>query len=358
MKIWQIPLYPFTLLYTGLSNFRNHLYNIGYKKSFSFEVKVLSVGNLTVGGTGKTPHIEYLIRLLENDYRLATLSRGYGRQTRGFILANEQATARRIGDEPMQFYRKFGTRVSVAVGEERALAIPSILMEKPDTELILLDDAFQHRPIRPHLNILLNDYHRPFYEDYPFPAGRLRESRYGARRADIVVVTKAPPDLDAARRAGIIRKLSRYTRQDTPVFFSSIRYGMPQWAGSREDATQPPNHFSDRPVLLFAGIANLRPLENYVRENFQLAGVLSFGDHHAYTAQSIKKIRQKMQSLASQAPVLLTTEKDFVKLSDPALGSSQHNLPLYYLPMEVYFPQDTGKFAQMVRNRLLKIGFT
>jgi tetraacyldisaccharide 4'-kinase len=198
MPVLRILLLPVAWLYEGITRLRNWLYDKGYKKSTSFPLPVISVGNLTVGGTGKTPHVEYLVRLLKDQRQLVTLSRGYGRQTKGFLIADEQANAATIGDEPMQFYQKFGHQIKVAVGEKRVPAIEQILRLYPKTEIILLDDAFQHRAVRPCFSILLSDYHRPFYTDFVLPAGRLRESRKGAGRADAVIFSKCPQNLSAA----------------------------------------------------------------------------------------------------------------------------------------------------------------
>ena len=209
MNATQALLYPFTLLYGTITDFRNHLYNMGQRPSIQFDTNVINVGNLTVGGTGKTPHVEYLIRLLHSQYKVATLSRGYGRKTKGFILANDEATAESIGDEPLQFYKKFKNECVVSVGEERALAIPHILTEHPETQVVLLDDAYQHRAVTPSFNILLTDYNRLFYQDYPFPSGRLRERRKGAKRANAVIVTKCPDDLSSSAQQAIEQQIRK-----------------------------------------------------------------------------------------------------------------------------------------------------
>lgn len=218
MPLHQILLFPFSALYDAATRLRNHLYDIGTKPVIHFETITVSVGNLAVGGTGKSPMVEYLVRLLKGQYKVATLSRGYGRKTKGFILASEQSTAASIGDEPMQFYRKFGAEVAVAVGEERAIAIPEILFHHSDTEVIILDDAFQHRKVGRDLNILLTAYHSPFFKDHVLPAGRLREARKGAHRADIVVVTKCPPTLDEKDKTSFSQAIREYAQPDVPIF--------------------------------------------------------------------------------------------------------------------------------------------
>ncbi|MEL7146090.1 MAG: tetraacyldisaccharide 4'-kinase, partial [Bacteroidota bacterium] len=223
MKIFKWLLFPFAVLYDLITRLRNHLYNIEYYKSFEFQTNVISVGNLTVGGTGKTPMIEYLIRLLRDQYGLATLSRGYGRKTRGFLQGDfDQTKVHDIGDEPFQYLLKFHDKVGIFVGEERAWAIPGILMERPGTEVILLDDAYQHRTVLPSLSILMTRYDRLFSADFLMPMGRLREARKGASRADAVVVSKCPFNFD---EKAIIEDIRKYIAPSIPVFFTSVAYG-------------------------------------------------------------------------------------------------------------------------------------
>lgn len=347
MSLLQIFLYPFTLIYQGITDFRNHLYQIGSKKSFSFEVFVINVGNLTVGGTGKTPHVEYLIRMLKDQYPLATLSRGYGRKSKGFILADDSANASLIGDEPMQFYHKFSAEVGIAVGEERAFAIPHILFERPKTKVILLDDAFQHRAVTPTCNILLTDYERLFYQDFPFPSGRLRESRYGARRADIVIVSKCPENLSHDQKEGIRDQIYQYTKTNTPIFFTGIRYAPLQPAiFGKIPSDQPITR--ETSVVLFSGIARHRGLEKYVKEQFREVTHLKFADHHHYQQKDLEKIIRVWQQADYASKIILTTEKDYVKLIPKSALFSQ--IPLYYLPIEIYFQGEEDLFNSLIIN--------
>ena len=345
MSWWQILLFPFTILYILITDFRNHLYNIGSKKSFQFDVPVISVGNLTVGGTGKTPHVEYLIRLLKTEYQLATLSRGYGRKTKGFRLASTQDSAQTIGDEPLQFYQKFGNEISVAVGEERALAIPSILLEKPETQIILLDDAYQHRSVKPHLNILLTDYNRLFYQDFPFPSGRLRESRKGAKRADIIIVSKCPKDLKQDEKEMIASKIRTYSLPKIPIYFSGIRYTDPIAVFDAEQSIVWDNRLS---VVLISGIAQTQPLEKYLASQYNLALHLNFGDHYHYSIKEVEKIRQAFDSLNQPNKVLLMTEKDAVKFRDPNFEKILADRPCYYLPIEIFFQESEKDFQHNI----------
>jgi tetraacyldisaccharide 4'-kinase len=348
-------LLPFSLLYGLITDLRNFLYNKGVLKTIRFEVFTINVGNLAIGGTGKTPHVEYLIRLLRPQYQIATLSRGYGRRSKGFVLADDTATADTIGDEPMQYYQVFGKEVTVTVGEERALAIPRIRYEKPRTQVILLDDAFQHRSVQPHLNLLLTDYHRLFTRDFPFPAGRLRERRHGARRADAVIVSKCPSDLSIAERKQTEEDIRKYTSEDTPIFFSGIRYGQPLPYSTH----QPPQITPE--LILVSGIANPAPFEQYAKANFKVLTHFHFRDHHIYTRKDVSQIVQAAYpSAGDRANVkrtvrVLTTQKDFVKLTSLPLATLAPDLPFFYLPMEIYLMGDEGmKFDELILQSVRK----
>ncbi len=346
MSLLSVILLPFTWLYGLITDLRNYLYDRGFLKSIRFEVFTLNVGNLTVGGTGKTPHVEYLIRLLKEAYPIATLSRGYGRRTKGFILADEQATAASIGDEPMQFYRQFSGQIQVTVGEERALAIPHLLYKKPEVQAILLDDAFQHRSINPHLNILLTDYHRLFTQDYPFPSGRLRERRRGAKRADVVIVSKCPVDLNEARQKEIEKEIRRYLHPGVPIFFSAIRYGQPVAFSAGQPQEMSTN------IVLVSGIANPSPFVHDTSGRYQVIGNCIYKDHHPYSEKDLGKIAAIFQKAVDGqgTPVsILTTEKDYIKLAAPALATWAKALPFFYLPIEVHFLRNGGmKFDALV----------
>lgn len=345
MTWWQILLFPLTILYKLITDFRNHLYNIGSKKSIQFEIPVISVGNLTVGGTGKTPHVEYLIRLLNTQYKIATLSRGYGRKTKGFRLAKPKDTAEILGDEPLQFYQKFGNIITIAVGEERALAIPSILLEKPETQVILLDDAYQHRPVLPQLNILLTDYNRLFYKDFPFPSGRLRESRKGAKRADIIIVSKCPESLTQSERENIISKTRMYSRSETPIYFSSIQYAKPIAVYDSEEQVNWDDSLS---IVLVTGIAQAHVLEQYLNAKYNVIQHIKFGDHHHYSSKDMDKICQTFDNLHQTNKVILMTEKDAVKFQNPDFIQSLETRPCYYLPIEVFFQEKEEDFQNNI----------
>jgi tetraacyldisaccharide 4'-kinase len=339
MILLRILLFPFSWLYYLITQLRNRLYDRGLKPSVKFELPVICVGNLTVGGTGKTPMIEHLIRLLQNKYKIATLSRGYGRTTKGIRIAGPSENASTIGDEPFQFYTKFGKRITVAVGEERALAIPTILQEYSDTQIILLDDGFQHRKVSPGFSVLLTDYHRPFYKDFLLPSGRLRESRWCAARADVIVVTKCPVQISEDKMIEIERSIRHYAEK--PVFFTNIRYGNPTaFNNSLAPLT--------KHIVLVTGIGNPKPLETYAKENYTLIKHLAFNDHHAYTEGDIQTLI-KLKDTHPQAS-FLTTEKDKVKLDTPHFQRMLNGLPLFYLPIEIDFIKAGKDFDEIVLN--------
>jgi len=343
MPVLKILLFPFSLLYSAITGIRNHLYNIGWKRSFQFDRFVVSVGNLTVGGTGKTPFVELILRQFKSKYKLAVLSRGYGRRTKGFRLAGAKDDATTLGDEPFQYQVKYGSEVTVAVGEERALAIPEILKNYEQTELIVLDDAFQHRAVRADVNILLSDFQRPFYEDFVLPAGLLRESRRNAKRADFVVITKCPPLLDKTILQKIEKSVWKYSGEHKPVFFSSIKYLNPV-------KILGPGTMTDK-VLLFSGIANPEPLEAYVKANYDLKGHLKFPDHHSYSDTDIRRLTKKFEQLNIPDLILMTTEKDMIRL----LSQNEqflHNYPVFYLPIELYFLKNEDSFAKMLNSKV------
>lgn len=343
MPLLNLLMLPIAVVYKAITDFRNHLYNIGSRPSVQFDRFVISVGNLTVGGTGKTPFVELLIRLLMPDHKLAVLSRGYGRKTSGFRLAGPDDNAKTLGDEPFQYQTKFGKHISVAVGEDRAMAIPEILFHEEDVELFILDDAYQHRRVRPDLNILLNDFHRPFYEDRVMPAGLLRESRRHAGRADVVVVTKCPDELSAPDMQQIQLKIQKYAGSEIPVFFSGIRYLEPK---SIYGTSKISKH-----VFLFSGIANHEPLEHYVKDQYQLLDHKKFPDHYSYRTSDLSQLARRFDQIELVDKCLLTTEKDMVRL----LSMEEQFLqayPVFYLPIELYFLKNEDSFARLLANKI------
>lgn len=334
---WLYILYPFTVLYGFITWIRNLLYDLGWFKSYhATSLRVLNVGNLTVGGTGKTPHVEMLIRKFADRYQTVTLSRGYGRQTKGFRIASPADSPATLGDEPYQLYQKFclacpHPKIQVTVGEKRAPAIQKIEALNPKVELVMLDDAFQHRAISAHTNILLTDFGRLFYQDLPFPMGRLREGRQGARRSDVVIVSKCPPTLPAQDRQKIAQHIQRYTRKGTPIFFTSLRYTF------QSTSTLPANRAS---IGLLTGIAQPKPLVDYLQKSYTIQRHWQFADHHAYTSADL----QGLEDLP-----IFTTEKDWVKLCQPALLPFLAGRQVHVVLIEPFFLEAEEAFWELLR---------
>jgi tetraacyldisaccharide 4'-kinase len=342
MRVLGFVLFPFAILYDLVTGIRNRLYDIGLKPSTEFDVPVISVGNLAVGGTGKTPMIEYLIRLISPLRKVATLSRGYGRKTTGFRIASSTDSALTVGDEPFQFYKKFHRKIIVAVGEERALAIPNILQAHGNVEAMLLDDAFQHRRVKPGFQILLTAYNNLFTQDYLLPTGRLRESKSGANRADVIVVTKCPHEISDDEMIAIDNKIRRIANK--PVFFSRIRYGdlIPFKATET---------FPGKAVILLSGLANADPLERHISQHYKLMKHHRFPDHHTYSAEEIRKISDEA---GQHAASVITTEKDASKLMSDQFNSITSKVSFFYIPIEIEFLKNGKDFDAMVLNSLTR----
>ncbi|MBK8702662.1 MAG: tetraacyldisaccharide 4'-kinase [Saprospiraceae bacterium] len=343
----KILLSPFSLLYGIAVGMRNFFYRVGLLKSVHFSVPVISVGNLSVGGSGKTPHIEYLLRLLKDYIDVATLSRGYRRKTIGFLEVKTEMSAEDTGDEPMQFKRKYPD-VVVTVGENRAFAIPRILSRAPDTELILLDDAFQHRAVKPGLNILLTEFSKPFTRDYLLPSGRLRDWRASYERADIIV-SKCPTELTDEQRQSLTREIEPFPHQR--LFFSYYQYGTPYHAfnPSLTAHLQP-----DMEVLLICAIANTDYLMAYLSEKVATAHVLEYEDHHYFDSDDIQNLQRTFNTLNAPRKIILTTEKDAVRLESHRDFFADTAMPIFALPIEVAFHDDDGpRFDQDIKNFLL-----
>ena len=310
-----------------------------------FDRFIISVGNLTVGGTGKTPFVELLIRKMKARHHLAVLSRGYKRKTRGFMLANENDSSETLGDEPFQYFTKYGKEVLVAVGEKRALAIPQIIGNDEKTEVIILDDAYQHRQVKPDLNILLNDYSRPFYKDHVLPVGLLREPRSQAKRADIVVVTKCPEDMSTVEMENIKKQIDKHSSKSTPVYFSGIKYLKPQKLFGYQN-------FSEN-VILFTGIANSAPLEDFIEKHYNLLHHKKFPDHYSFTNKDLLGLIELFEEINLEHKCLLTTEKDMVRLiSIKEEARSLMDLPVFYLPIELYFLENGDCFVDKLENKI------
>lgn len=320
----KIILFPLFGLYYAIISLRNWLFDTGLLHSTTPKVLTINVGNLSLGGTGKTPHVEYLVRLLSDKYKISTLSRGYGRKTKGFILANKQATAETIGDEPMQYYLKFKDKINVVVCENRVEGVDKIQEMFNDNQVVILDDAFQHRPINPRLNLLLSDYNKPFYADSLVPFGRLRDIRISAKRADAVIITKCPSLITEQEKEKIRNGVLAYTKAEIPVFFSRISYRKITSYAFKNDFDEAKN------TVVLTAIAKPEVFVKYLSEkSLKIEKIFDFPDHHAFSRKNIDKILQE----SSENLQIITTEKDMVKLK--AQLSEDEKKSFFYVPIEI-----------------------
>ena len=330
MKILRILLFPFAILYGFITSIRNFLFDKGILKSTSFSVPVIAVGNLSVGGTGKTPQIEYLIRLLSEKFKVATLSRGYKRKSEGFILADDSVNAEIIGDEPFQYYKKF-PKIRVAVDADRTNGIQKLLNQINPPEIILLDDAYQHRKVKADLYILLTAYNDLYADDFMLPTGNLRESRSGADRAKIVIVTKCPESLSLDEKNKIKSKLKLKPHQQ--LFFTSINYEETVFSKETEI---PVTKIQKMDKVLLAGIAKPEPFFNYLKKPND--DLLKFPDHHDFSDDEIVEIKAK-----SSDKLIITTEKDYVRIADKFPKEQ-----LFYLPIQSSFLENRNNFDETI----------
>ena len=326
-------LQPLSWFYGLGVRFRNTLFETGFLKSRSFSIPVISVGNITVGGTGKTPHVEYLIRLLQDHSRVAVLSRGYKRKSHGFQIANESSTARTIGDEPFQMKQKF-PKVIVAVDKNRVHGIEALNQKYQDIDVILLDDAFQHRYVKPGINSLLVDYHRLIIYDTLLPAGRLREPLTGKNRADMVIITKCPKDLKPMEYRVITKAMDLYPYQQ--IFFTTLEYGELTPLFKKEAPTVNLDKFKDHNVLLLTGIASPRQMKEDLTPVVSKLSMLSFPDHHAFSQKDIEQISSEFAKLPSPK-CIITTEKDAARFIGLEGLSNEIKENIYILPVRITF---------------------
>ena len=329
-------LLPFSWIYGSIVRFRNWLFDMGLKKSKSFSIPIISVGNITVGGSGKTPHVEYLIRLLHDKAKIAVLSRGYKRKSHGYVLAEESTTMPEIGDEPFQMHQKFSD-IYVAVDAKRARGIENLQNDEAtkDVDVVLLDDAFQHRYVKPGINILLVDYHRLIIYDKMLPAGRLREPLSGKNRADIVIITKCPKDLKPMEFRVLTKAMDLYPFQK--LYFTSINYDTPQ--GVFEEKQIEFDKLQDYHVLLLTGIASPKQMEHDLKPMTKDITNLSFGDHHSFKGKDIDRINDAFESMP-EPRIIITTEKDAVRLRETEGLYEKVKSNMYELPIKVSFMLD------------------
>ncbi len=347
MNVVRVFLFPFAMLYGLVTAIRNRLFDWGILPSHSFNHPIIGIGNLSTGGTGKTPHIEYMIQLLKPLYRLATLSRGYKRKSKGFQLAHASSTVNDIGDEPLQLYIKH-PEVTVAVCEKRYEGVKKLLAQKPDNQVVLLDDVFQHRYIKPGLNILLTDYHNIFTKNFILPTGNLRESRCNAQRADALIVTKTPNVFSPLDRKLILKDLKKYHLNN--VFFSYIKYG--SWKPVSPYAAEERQQDA-KTIFLITGIANPVPLGEHLKRLCTDLNVFRFADHYQFKEKDLERVIEKFHATYSGTKAIITTEKDSMRMRDPKIKKLIKNIPLYYVPIEVDFHgKDKDKFDHLILNYL------
>ncbi len=333
-------LYPLSTIYGFAVGIRNKLFDWGLLPSKSYDVPIICIGNITVGGTGKTPHTEYLIRLLQSKFQVAVLSRGYKRKSKGFILATSQTPMAEIGDEPFQMKQKY-PNVHVAVDANRRNGIERLCLPEitPEVEVILLDDAYQHRYVKPGINILLVDYHRMIGEDALLPAGRLREPEHGKNRANIVIVTKCPRNIKPMDYRIISKQMDLYPYQK--LYFSTLNYGeLTPLSNENGQKKRPLNSLGkDEKVLLLTGIASPEQLLLDIGEHCTHITTMTFPDHHAFTPKDIITLKQTFENLGEGEKIIITTEKDATRLNDIQLDEELKK-SIYTLPVGIEFLQD------------------
>ena len=344
----RVLLSPLALLYGIGVSLRELFYRIGVLKSIRFDIPTISVGNLSIGGAGKSPHIEYLVRLLREYINVSTLSRGYQRKTKGYMEVQPNNTASQVGDEPLQFKRKFPD-IPVIVSESRTFAIPQIMGTYPRMQCVLLDDAFQHRSIQPALNILLTEYSKPFTRDWLLPAGRLREPKKNYHRANAVIVSKCPPVLSAEGKAELIEEINLYPHQE--IFFSYYKYQppyhilQPQMRIKLEDNIE---------VLLICAIAGSEYLIKHLEQEVEAVSALEYEDHHYFSKYDLGNLKRKFDQIDNPRKIIITTEKDAMRLLEHHKFIIENKLPIFVLPIEVAFhDQDKERFDQYIKDFLL-----
>lgn len=331
MKALRFLLLPFALLYWIPVKIRNFFFDINLLKGYSPDTPTICIGNVTVGGTGKTPHTEYLIDLLQNQFKIGLLSRGYRRTTKGFKLVEMTSTAKEVGDEPLQIKLKY-PNITVAVDEDRVNGSNELIYNFPETNVLLLDDAFQHRYIKPGLSILLTDYNNLITRDFFIPAGRLRDSVSEKRRANIIVVTKCPTDLSVQEMDKISDELELENHQY--IYFSSVCYGTlkPIFTDYIENSEL----INTTNIYALAGIANPKPFFDYLVKNFQIIGKKNYPDHHRFSEKEIQLIFDKFSTEGRQKTVVVTTEKDAARIRSLDL-TPELKERLYYLSIKINF---------------------
>lgn len=343
LKSFRVLLLPIAIIYGFVIVIRNRLFNKKVIASAAFNFPIICVGNLAVGGTGKSPMVEYLLELLSKRFKIATLSRGYKRKTKGYALATNNTTALEIGDEPTQFALKY-PNVTVAVGEERIVAIPHLLQDRTDLQAIILDDAFQHRTVKAGFNILLTDYNNLYTKDFFLPTGDLRDEWASANRAQVIMVTKCPPELTEAQKAEVLREIKPLPSQR--VFFTAIQYGIPYHIC---DSAKKCIITVEDEVLLVCGIANPKPLKEYLLHHTHAYYQQDYSDHHIFSLVDLREIKEKFNAIQANHKLILTTEKDAVRLIK--YREELSDIPFYIMPIRHRILFEEGpQFDEMLIN--------
>jgi tetraacyldisaccharide 4'-kinase len=348
-------LYPLSLIYGVITGIRNFMYNTGILPSVEFHLPIICVGNITVGGTGKTPHTEYLVRLLQKNFKVATLSRGYKRKSRDFRIATSKSLVNEIGDEPLQIYRKFPDTF-VVVDRNRIHGVHRILEKNPEIDVIILDDGYQHRRITPGFSILLSDFDRLMVRDHMMPYGNLRESRGNMRRADIILITKSPENISAIQRRLIVKEVNKAPYQN--LYFTSLIYESPRPVFKSEVPGEDLLDLSkcrDCGIVLITGIANPTPLKEYLKNFTEEIVHLSFPDHYNFKENDINSIHSVYDDLKYPVKYLITTEKDAIRLQEFTNIAEPVRSAFYYIPIGIYFlNDDREEFDNMIVDYVRK----
>ncbi len=347
MSLKKILFFPFAVIYGIITSLRNLLYDWKFLKSKSVDVHTICVGNLAVGGTGKTPHVEYLINILQNDFKIAILSRGYKRKTSGFIQATSTSTAFDIGDEPLQYKTK-NPQLEVCVDANRVNGIKKMLELPEPPKVVILDDAFQHRALNCELKIVISEYNNLYLNDCMMPAGYLRESKKGIERADIIIISKTPDKTTAIDIRNVIKDLKPLAHQQ--LFFTWLKYGELKGFQNPAETIDTLDDLFRYRIVAFTGIGNPKPMITYLKEYASDVKHIQFPDHHSFTIQDIADVRAQLDAIEGGNKIVVTTEKDAMRLRGTDLQDIANTLPLYVLPIEVDFKDKTQEFNDTIIN--------
>lgn len=345
MELSKILFLPLALIYGFVTYLRNRIYDLGFIKAYSPKIHTICVGNLSVGGSGKTPHIEYLVKLLKQDFVLATLSRGYKRKTTGFIIADENSTCSDIGDEPLLYKTKYPD-LTVCVEVNRIKGVKKLAGLEPSPQVILLDDAFQHRPIKCGLNIVVSEYDNLYFNDFLMPVGRLRESKSGIHRADIIVVSKTPEKSTPVDIRNVLKDIN--PRPHQYVFFSYLKYGEIYSISNAQEKINTLKDLFRYRLIVFTGIANAVPMITYLKEYSASVSHLPFPDHHDFTVADIANIQKYYETFEGGNKIMVTTEKDLMRLKQPEIWAIAERMNIFVLPVEVTFKDKTEEFNEII----------